>query len=387
MAPDELSFISPEAWKDIYCGGSYGFARSPAFYGPMGKYSIATAGDDDHARIRRALSPAFRGNAMKVREESIKRYVDMLVERLGGEARKKVHNRGPDKESQDEVTVNILQWLNFTSFDIMGHMVYGGEPFSCLRRGEYHPCVALIIRWLKATGIIFSIRLYAPLDRVLLWLMPPSLIKLRDEFERMGWDRVRKLKLIVDGGVGKVDEDEIGDEKGLGRATHSDLMSHLKSSESSAVMTLPEMVETFQFIVAASSETVATMLAGTINCLCQNPTVLNRLADEVRSAVSCPADLTLAKLSQLPYLTAVLKEGLRVVALGPFAFPRDVPAEGAFVAGHWVPGQVSHTHAFVPLPSLHPIPSLENVHNITHLYILLHSEQCKKKTPGNFEFI
>lgn len=365
VAPGELSFIAPEAWKDIYCGGSYGFARSPAFYGPMGKYSIATAGDDDHARIRRALSPAFRGSAMKVREESIKRYVDMLVERLGGEANKKLHDRGFGKEGQGEVTVNILEWLNFTSFDIMGHMVYGGEPFGCLRRGEYHPCVALIIRWLKATGVIFAIRLYAPLDRVLLWLMPPSLVKLRDEFEGMGWDRVRKLKLIVDGGVDKVDEDEIEDKKRLGRATHSDLMSHLKSSERSAVMTLPEMVETFQFIVAASSETVATMLAGTINCLCQNPAVLNKLVNEVRSAVSCPAGLTLANLSQLPYLTAVLKEGLRVVALGPFAFPRDVPAEGAFVAGHWVPGQVGHTHASFPLTSYPQIPPLENADNIT----------------------
>lgn len=330
----------------------------------MGKYSIATAGDDDHARIRRALGPAFRGSAMKVREEGIKWYVDMLMEKLGGEAKKKAHHRGPDREEQGEVTVNILQWLTFTSFDIMGHMVYGGEPFGCLRRGKYHPCVALIIRWLKATGIIFSIRLYAPLDRVLLWLMPPSLVKLRDEFERLGWNRVRKLKRIADGDVDKVDETEIEDKKGLGKATHSDLMSHLKSSESSAFMTLPEMVETFQFIVAASSETVATLLAGTINYLCQNPAVLNKLANEVRSEVSCPADLTLAHVSQLTYLTAVLKEGLRAVSLGPFAFPRDVPAEGATIAGHWVPGQVSHSGDTFPLPfPLHPTPSQNAKYN------------------------
>lgn len=63
---------------------SYGFGRSPAFYGPMGgKYSsIATASDDDHVRIRQALGSAFRSSAMKVREEGIKWYVDMLVEKL-----------------------------------------------------------------------------------------------------------------------------------------------------------------------------------------------------------------------------------------------------------------------------------------------------------------
>lgn len=272
-----------------------------------------------------------------------------------------MQDRGSDEKGQGQgevtVTVDILQWLTFTSFDIMGHMVYGGEPFGCLRRGEYHPCVAFMIRWLKATKIIFSIRLYAPLDRVLLWLMPPSLVKLRDEFERLGWDRVRKLKVIVDGGGHldnkSINETEIEDKKGLGRATHSDLMSHLKSNESSALMSLPEMIETFQFLVATTSEPVATMLSSTINCLCRNPAVLNKLANEVRGAITCPAELTLANVSQLPYLTAVLKEGLRVVALGSFAFPRDVPSEGATVAGHWVPGQVSHTDR-PPIPS--PLP-------------------------------
>lgn len=43
---------------------------------------------------------------------------------------KEVHHRVYGREGQGEVTVNILQWLNFASFDTMGHVVFGGEPFS-----------------------------------------------------------------------------------------------------------------------------------------------------------------------------------------------------------------------------------------------------------------
>ncbi|EEU37816.1 uncharacterized protein NECHADRAFT_54753 [Fusarium vanettenii 77-13-4] len=41
---------------------------------------------------------------------------------------------------------------------------------------------------------------------------------------------------------------------------------------------------------------------------------------------------------QLPYLEAVVKEGLRVFPSIPMSLPRCVPPEGASVDGHWLPG-------------------------------------------------
>lgn len=60
-------------------------------------------------------------------------------------------------------------------------------------------------------------------------------------------------------------------------------------------------------------------------------------------------DLTLAKLAKLPYLTGVLKEGLRIVSPGPFSLPRIVPAEGISIDGYWVPGHVSLIYLFISL--------------------------------------
>ena len=129
-------------------------------------------------------------------------------------------------------------------------------------------------------------------------------------------------------------------------ASPSNVLSHLKSSNGERIMTMAEMEANLHLLVVAGSETVATLLSGTINYLCRNPTVLQTLADEVRSAAPIKTNLTMANLSQLPYLTAVLKECLRIVSPGPSSFPRTVPAEGAFIDGYLVPGRVSLIQLF-----------------------------------------
>lgn len=81
------------------------------------------------------------------------------------------------------------------------------------------------------------------------------------------------------------------------------------------------------------------MLSGTIKYLCRNPIVLTTLTDEMRGAAPIEVDLIMANLSQLPYLTGVLKVELRVVSPVLFSLPRSVPAEGASIpAAYLVPG-------------------------------------------------
>ena len=227
VAPNELSFIAPEAWKDIYSDKPYGMARDEIFYGIFGKSVLFGADHKDYVRIRGAVSLAFRASAMKVYEDNMRRYVHLLLEQLGLVAKNKASDGRPERVGQDEATVDIVRWLNFTAFDIIGNFVYGGEPFGCLRRKEYHPWVELICTWVKAAAIFSSIRFYTPLDRVLVWLVPTSLIKQKEEFERLGRDRVRKRMLSADD---EVDGQEAEDKKEYGRASPSDILSHLKSS-------------------------------------------------------------------------------------------------------------------------------------------------------------
>lgn len=343
VAPNELSFITAEAWKDIYSDKARSFGRSDIFYGIMGKDAMIGSSNEDHARMRGVLSPAFRVNAMSDCEGNMRRYVHLLLERLGVMEKNNASNGGSGMGGgQDGVTVDIVRWLNFTTFDIVGNFVYGGEPFGCLRRGEFHPWVEMIFSWLESAVVFYSIRFYMSLSSVLLWLVPASLIKQKEEFDRLGRDRVRKLMLSsVDEEADDDDNDDVESKERYDRASPSNILSHLKSSNHGGIMTMAEIEANLHLIIIAGSETVATMLSGTINYLCQNANMLKTLADEVRSVVHHKTDLTLATLSKLPYLTAVLKEGLRIVSPGPISFPRVVPAGGAFIAGFWVPGSVS----------------------------------------------
>lgn len=354
VAPNELSFIAPEAWKDIYSDKPYGLERSETYYGIAENSVLFGVTHKDNVRIRGAVSTALRASGRRGYEENIGRYVHLLLEQLDLMVMNKACDGRTDKTGQEEVTVDIVRWLNFTAFDIAGNLIYGGEPFGCLRRREYHPWVELIFTWFETVTKLSSIRYYTPLDRVLMWLVPFSLInfKQKEEFERLGRDCVRERMLSADD---EIDEEGAEDSnKGYGRALPTDILSRFKLSNCGPMMTMAEMEADLHLLAIAGSETVATAISGTMNYLCQNPAALKTLADEVRSAVSAEADLNIANVSRLPYLTAVLKEGLRIGAPAPFSFPRVVPLKGASIHGYWVPGRVSLIHPFVILFTAQP---------------------------------
>ena len=352
VAPDELSFIAPEAWKDIYSDKPYEMEGGRAFYGGFGKGAIFGAGHKNRARVRGAVSLALRASATGGYEENIRRYVHLLLEQLGLMAKNKAYDGGPNRMDPNEVTVDIVRWLNFTAFDIAGNVIYGEEPFGCLRRKEFHPWLEFVFNWMEIVAKLSSIGFYSPLDQVLISLVPTSLFKFKQkgEFDSLGRDRVRERMLSTDDNI---DEEGAEVNKGNGRALPSDVISHLKSSNFGEIMTMEEMEGELHLLVIAGSETVATALSGTINYLCQNPAVLKTLTDEIRSAVFVEADLSISNLSKLPYLTGVLKEGLRIGCPTPVSFPRVVPSKGASIFGYWVPGGVSLIQLFVSLSGAH----------------------------------
>lgn len=91
----------------------------------------------------------------------------------------------------------------------------------------------------------------------------------------------------------------------------------------------------------AGTETTAGFLAGLFNHLLRDRRVLDKLTDEIRSNFSSDADLNFEDLSKLPYMSAVVDEGLRIFPSAPIGFVRTVPEGGDTVDGHFIPGGVS----------------------------------------------
>lgn len=89
----------------------------------------------------------------------------------------------------------------------------------------------------------------------------------------------------------------------------------------------------------AGGETVSTFLAAVTYFLLKNPGSYHKLQQEIRGRYQDESEITAMTAQQLPYLQAVISEGLRIYPPGSQGFPRTCP--GATIDGHWVPKGVS----------------------------------------------
>lgn len=91
---------------------------------PMPGVTTLTMADDvNHTRQRRALAHAFSLKALMEQEDILQGYVSKFIAGL-----KAMSDRGE--------MFNLVNWYNFTTFDIIGDLAFG-EPFGCLDRGRF----------------------------------------------------------------------------------------------------------------------------------------------------------------------------------------------------------------------------------------------------------
>ncbi|KAI0277339.1 cytochrome P450 [Russula aff. rugulosa BPL654] len=126
-------------------------------------------------------------------------------------------------------------------------------------------------------------------------------------------------------------------------------------------------------LFAAGSHTVGTTLMTGAYYLLRNPEVKQRLVDEVRAAWPVLDQAPHHEdLEKLPFLTAVIKETLRIAVTTPAGLPRVVPPSGAVISGVNVPGGVG-----VSCPSVFCRPCLmssQTVVSQSSLYVSFSEE-------------
>lgn len=109
VSPTELSYREAQAWKDIYghqTRGKKSFPKDSRFYAPAvnGAPSILTADDPTHTRHRRILAHAFSDKALKEQEPLLKKWSDMLVNKLK-----------ENVEKSPSTPLDMVSWFNFTT--------------------------------------------------------------------------------------------------------------------------------------------------------------------------------------------------------------------------------------------------------------------------------
>lgn len=134
-----------------------------------------------------------------------------------------------------------------------------------------------------------------------------------------------------------------------GAITRTDFFANLLSEKATNVSE-DWLIAQANVLVIAGSDTTATALATIVYFLTKHPQQLGRLQDEIRSTFVDAESMTDSKLQSLPYLAAVIEEGLRMFPPTSFGLPRISP--GTRVDNFFVPAGVSMTFF-----STHTIPT------------------------------
>jgi cytochrome P450 len=307
--PTDVSFITPGAWRTIY-GHRIGtsaniaaFPKDPQGYRPSesGHPQILNANEVDHRRHRRVLAHAFSDKALRGQESILQHYVNKLVTRL-----RELATAVDNKSS----VVDMVRWYNFTTFDIIGDLTFG-EPFGCLDSGGYHPWVAMLFDDIRLITVDEAFRRRPALGSMVWKLVPKKWLAARMEH----WERSRQtaMRRVESGNTGR-----------------EDIMSYIlrhnydeQEGKASRGPTLSqgELVENANLLLLAGSETTATVLCGMTYWLLRRRETYDRLVKEIRSAFAKDEDITVASLSGLEYLTAVIEEGLRMCKSPTECFP------------------------------------------------------------------
>ena len=85
VAPDELTFISPTAFKDIYGHGKNGqphLRKDKGYYSGMKEPTLLVSDDGYHSYLRKLLSHGFSDSALRKQEVVLQRFANELVEKL-----------------------------------------------------------------------------------------------------------------------------------------------------------------------------------------------------------------------------------------------------------------------------------------------------------------
>ncbi|PYH76607.1 cytochrome P450 monooxygenase [Aspergillus uvarum CBS 121591] len=305
IAPDEILFTSSKAWEAIYGlqPGRLEMSKdTPLFRGPRTPHAIVTAEHDLHRLYRRLLSKGFSEAALREQEPVIQGKINLLLAQLHREASK-------------GVAPEMTSWFNFFTFDLIGELAFG-ESFGCLESSTYQPWVAMIFEVMKYRGFMQALNYYPSVSSALLRVLPKSYAKTFATHRQLTHEKVQR----------RIER----------KVTYNDLTANLLDPY--------HKLERYQIdgncstLIIAGSETTSTALSATTYYLTQYPDAKAKVIQEVRSTFQEPGEITSISVNQLKYLPACFTEAMRRFPPGPAVFPRRVPREGAWVAGHWIPG-------------------------------------------------
>ncbi|RDW76204.1 hypothetical protein BP5796_07025 [Coleophoma crateriformis] len=312
IAPDELSFASAQAQKDVLSisPGKVEFPKDPRRLQrtPNGIMPISGADKDTHARYRRLLSHAFSERGLREQEPRIQKYADLLVQRLS------------EKAEANEAT-NMIDWYIMTEFDLIGDLAWG-DNFECLKTGIKHQWIIASEQNLQHVSHMAVLRRWN-LDSWGSWLLSPTIV----EGRKKNFEQAQQL----------MDKRVAYDGPPRGDFWDHVLIKSENDNEKGEGLTKAEMMINASVLVVGGMEPVSTALGGATFLLLKHPEKMQKLLGEIRSAFTSAHEIDIQAMNRLPYLHACFEETMRLYPPAPTPFARVPPVGGGMVDGKHVP--------------------------------------------------
>ncbi|KAK3324862.1 cytochrome P450 [Apodospora peruviana] len=328
VGPNDVDVSDHAAAREIHRAKG-GFLKS-SFYATGGRIQsmFSTRDRGFHSSRRRLLGPCFT-------ETSLENLQPVVVE-LTRTAMRKMR----DEAKAGNGTVDLLKWWTLLAMDVIGQLSFG-ESFGMVESGKKSQFAEDV----SNAGAILPLRTAFP---TLIWIgaylpLPffQNIAQSRQRIVAYNQERVARYMQLV--------------QKDAQKSRATIFTSLIKGN--AIELTELELTVEVQSYITAGTDTTAVTLTYLIWAVCRDQKIRDELVRELKSVdVADEEQLTYKHVRDLPYLNCVVEEALRRYGAAPGALPRDVPDEGAFLGGHFVPGggTVVSTQGY----SLHRDPEL-----------------------------
>jgi cytochrome P450 len=285
-SPPVVFFSSPQAIRDIFAVPSekFDFKKATHVFKPlMGEHSVVLQEGRRHQRQRQLLMPPFHGDRMKAYGQTICQITQEVTWTTGA-------------------TISIAQFMPDITLQIILQVVFGINP------GErYEQLKKLLSTLLEdvTTPWYSSLFFFPPLQKDLgAWSPWGHFLRRRQQIDNLIYAEISQRRQAND-------------------LSCTDILSLLISArdDNGQQMTDIELRDQLVSLLLLGYETTAAVLEWAFYLIHSAPQVLNKLKQELDTLGETPNPEVIA---QLPYLTAVCQETLRIYPIALICTPRMV---------------------------------------------------------------
>ncbi|KAK0202176.1 cytochrome P450 monooxygenase [Desarmillaria ectypa] len=365
IAPNHISVALTDAQPLVYGHGNG--ALKSSFYDMFATTSPGIFDVRDrqvHTRKRKIISHTFSQKSVLELEPHIRNYVSQLLGQWG-----KLHDKALKGMSGQEgegwtghdgrLWLDCMPWVNYVTFDVISDLAFGA-PFGmtmaakdfALVPKDPHTVISSYrnvgakyatkeIKLIKSvSGTMPLMATAGPLPR---WCRP--LLRQTPWFWQAGKDYNSGVAMAA-----------LAVAKRLKTPTdRNDLLSKLQAGkdEDGNPMGLEELIAESLTLLVAGSDTTANTSCAIIYYLARIPSIQEKLHKELDDHLDSDV-ATAEQVKNLPYLQAVINEGLRLYSTVAIGLPRVAPEGGMMIFGNYFP---AGTVISVPIYTIHRDPA------------------------------